>query len=488
MEQLSQAEVARRMIQWNNWRKENPRLRAQIKKLKLENKQLRADLARERKEREKSIEALTLQIEELREMVFGRKRGGGDEGGQSGSRTSDEQEPDKKKPRAHTSYRRATPKEEEVTDEKHYSIDCCPDCGEALAHLREAVRYLEDIIIPALSGLKIVEKQRIETGFCPRCRKWHSAIPIQKQVCSLGANVRKRIVYCITIAGQSFEKIARDLEDTFGVAVSDGEMTHILATEAMKLLPEYHDIDVRICGSPAAHYDETSHPVQKEGQGQHGWVKTASDTSDTIYRLGQTRGKGNAKALIHHRDQPIITDDYAAYDGLSDKHGLCWAHPKRKFQDLAESGTLTDERRLHCQKFYECFRMLLRDVKTIVASPYDRIRRQEEASRFRPLIAALMTPSAHDPTKLATLKKTFLGNTEHYLLCVLERNIPMTNNKAERAIRPLVIKRKISFGSKTQKGADVMSILLSVCLTTWWKKPKNFYAAYDTIVQKWQTA
>ena len=34
----------------------------------------------------------------------------------------------------------------------------------------------------------------------------------------------------------------------------------------------------------------------------------------------------------------------------------------------------------------------------------------------------------------------------------------MTNNKAERALRPLVIKRKLSYGSKTQKGADVISI------------------------------
>ena len=286
----------------------------------------------------------------------------------------------------------------------------------------------------------------------------------------------------------TFEIVERDLHDTFGIIVGNGELTHILTTEAAKLLPEYHDIDVRICGAPAAHYDETSHPVQNEGQGQYGWVKTASDSPDTIFRLGQTRGKGNAKDLIHDRSQPIITDDYSAYDGLSDKHGLCWAHPKRKFQDLAESSTLTDERRLHCKKFYERFCSVLGDVKTIVHSPYDRKERAKEADRCRPLIATLMTPSTDDPQKLVTLKKTFLKNTEHYLLCVLEMNIPMTNNKAERAIRPLVIKRKLSFGSKTQKGADVMSVLLSVCLTTWWSKPKNFYAAYSAIVRKWQAA
>lgn len=488
MEKLSQEEIDRRMIELYNYRRLYPELRQKYEVLKAENIQLKEALARERKEREESVEALKLQIEELREMVFGRKRGGSDDEGKSGQSSCDPKSPKDKKPRSPASYRRATPKDEDVTEEKHFGIDCCPTCQTPLTNCQEAVRYLEDIVIPALTGLKIVEKQRIETGFCTQCRRWHSAIPIRKQVCSLGENVRRRIVYCITVLGMTFEKVERDLEDTFGIVVGNGELTHILTTEAAKLLPEYHDIDVRICGAPAAHYDETSHPVQKEGQGQHGWVKTASDSPDTIFRLGQTRGKGNAKALIHNKDQPIITDDYSAYDGLSGLHGLCWAHPKRKFQDLAESSTLTDERRLHCKKFYERFCTLLGAVKTIVHSSYDRKDRAKEADRCRPLIVALMTPSADDPKKLATLKKTFLHNTEHYLLCLLEPNIPMTNNKAERAIRPLVIKRKLSFGSKTQKGADVMSILLSVCLTTWWKKSKNFYAAYGAIVQKWQDA
>ena len=63
----------------------------------------------------------------------------------------------------------------------------------------------------------------------------------------------------------------------------------------------------------------------------------------------------------------------------------------------------------------------------------------------------------------------------------------MTNNKAERALRPLVIKRKLSYGSKTQKGADVISILLSVCTTLRHQHPGT-YAAYREILRKWHPA
>lgn len=486
--QLSEEEIRKRLTEWRNYKRLYPELREKYEQAKRRIRELEEALARERREREESVEALRLQIEELREMVFGRKRGGDDGGGQAEQRPSNTQPGKERKNRLPSSYRRPVPTDEEVTQESFHGIDQCSECGTALTQLREAVRYLEDIVLPVLAGLKTVDRQRIETGFCPRCRKWRSAIPIGKQVCCLGENVRRRIVYCVTVQKQTFEDIARDLKDTFGIAVSDGEMAHILTTEAAKLLPEYHDIDTRIRGSPCAHLDETSWPVQKEGEGQWGWVKTASNTPDTLFRLGRSRGKGNAQALIHDRDQPIITDDYAAYDGCAEKQGLCWAHPKRKFQDLAESRMLAPNRQEHCRTFYERFCNLFTAMKAIVNSPYDRVERATGAETFRREISGLTVPDVTDPKKLATLKATFLENTERYLLCVKEPNIPMTNNKAERSIRPLVLKRKISFGSKTQKGADVMSILLSVCLTTWWKKPGNFYAAYGDILRKWQAA
>lgn len=486
---LSEEEIHKRLTKLRNYERLYPQLQEKYRKLKLRVRELEEELARERREREQTVEGLKLQIEELREMVFGRKRGGGDDGGvtiEKALKLNGSSERRASRPAA--SYRRPAPKESEVTEKSFHGIDCCPDCNEPLTNLHEAVRYIEDIVLPALSGLKVVHKQRIETGFCRHCRKWKSAIPIAKQVCSLGENVRQRISYCITVLGMTFEKIERDLNDTFGITVGNGEIVHILTIEAAKLLPEYHAIDAKIREAPCRHLDETSWPVQKEGEGNFAWVKTASNGPQTVFRLGRSRGKGNVKTLIADRTQATVTDDYAAYDNCADKQGLCWAHPLRKFQDLAESKALAENRREHCRQFYERFCVLLHDVSTVVDSPYDRCDRKEQAAVFRAAIDALCAGDPCDPKKLATLKDTFLENTERYLLCILEPQIPMTNNKAERSIRPLVIKRKLSFGSKTQKGADVMSILLSVCMTTWWQKPNNFYASYRSILQKWQPA
>lgn len=57
----------------------------------------------------------------------------------------------------------------------------------------------------------------------------------------------------------------------------------------------------------------------------------------------------------------------------------------------------------------------------------------------------------HDPQKLKTYKETALKECEKYFTCLKHEGIPCDNNQAERALRPLVLKRKNCFGSKTQK-------------------------------------
>ncbi|MEK7561223.1 MAG: transposase [Patescibacteria group bacterium] len=77
-----------------------------------------------------------------------------------------------------------------------------------------------------------------------------------------------------------------------------------------------------------------------------------------------------------------------------------------------------------------------------------------------------------------THKEGLTKNLNAYFTCLLHEGIPPDNNKAERALRHLVLKHKISFGSCTQRGADTLSILASVLLSLWWRKPQNFFQEY----------
>ena len=93
-----------------------------------------------------------------------------------------------------------------------------------------------------------------------------------------------------------------------------------------------------------------------------------------------------------------------------------------------------------------------------------------------------MAPDAGDEETLARYKRTFLEHRKKYLLCIRMPGVPMTNNKAERAVRGLVIKRLLSFGCRSQKGAQAMETILSVLLTLWWSKPADYFGELRSLL------
>lgn len=416
-----------------------------------------------------TVEQLLLRIEQLETMIFGKKRSDDDENSQNG-RSTTSMTP--KEPRSSSSFRRATPSPATVTSRNSFPLATCPDCGTPLRRKETVTRFVEDIPLPQ----KTVQEQTIGRGFCPQCRKMRSAIPISPQHCTIGPNARLYVLFAVTVLGQTFEKIRAHLNGLHCLTVSDGELAAIIQEGHRQLLPALNDIEARIRDAPVAHYDETSYPVQHGEQGNYAWVKTSATGPETVFRLGRTRGKGNAEEIRGPPSNQVgITDDYGAYDALFANHALCWAHPLRKFRDLAESCALTPEHHVQCLRFYEKFHVLERNIALAIATPLSSQERREAVGTFGRQIDTVMMPDPLDPPALATLKNTFLSKREHYLLCIRKPGVPMTNNKAERSLRHIVIKRLLSFGSRSQKGAQAMETILSVCLTLWWSKHKNYF-------------
>lgn len=475
MRNLTQEEINRRMIQWRNDRRLEPERKKRMQELE----ERCAWLERENAQQKILIEKLLLRIEQLEIMVFGRKKNR-DDHDNSFSMTSTSSGASAKTSRTSASYRRQKPKPEEVTARKEYLLRDCPDCGNALSRKALATRFVEDIPL----SLKTVTELTIERGFCFHCKKMKSGFPMTSQDSTLGLNVRMYVLFAVTVLGQTFEKIRTYLMVLHNLSISDGEIADIIQEGHQKLLPAMKQIEENIRQAPAAHYDETTWPMQHTDQGNFAWVKTSASSHDTIFRLGRSRGKGNAKELRGDpSDQVGVSDDYGGYDYLFKNHALCWAHPLRKFRDLARSEALSEERHDHCLRFYEEFHALERKVALTIAAPLSEAERKEAVMRFGNDIDRLMMATPLDPPILTTLKTTFLQHREKYLLCLRLPGVPMTNNKAERSLRHLVIKRLISFGSRTQKGARAMETLLSVLLTLWWSKPKNYFGDLARLMQ-----
>ena len=424
------------------------------------------ELEEENKKKDEIINKFALQIEELRIKVFGKKKK---------EQKSDlvPTEKRKKTERTAESYKRPIPKDEEATKEEHHPIDNCNVCRTELKRKRLVFFWEEDIPIDQIK--KEVIKHTVEQGYCPKCKKWISAVTIPKAKCILGEKIRKYVSYCSIILRLSFSQIEENARDLWKISVSQGEIQNLLEKEAVVLTPEFEQMKVRIQNQPAQHYDESTWKVADGKVGNEVWVMTGTETPEAVFLFGKSRGKGILDLLNPNRKRGI-TDGYGAYINAFEEHQLCWAHLYRHFRDLAKSDVLSGAQKEACLSDYAKISGLYGKLKETLSADFE----YEKTNRyFLNELHQFAQPNENDTPKLAKVKDTLLKTKEKYLTCLKYPGIiPPDNNKAERAIRHLVIKRKICYGSKTEKGAETLSTLASVLLSLKWMAGADFFTRY----------
>ena len=399
---------------------------------------------------------MAFQLEQIKNKLFGKKP--------LVHRILAKQE---KKNRDNFSYQRPIPKN--ATETRTHPVNECAHCHGALNKKSVKVFFEEDIPLPIR---KTVIKHEVEVGYCTQCRKQSSGCPIPSKKAVLGEQVKKYV--CILSVGSrlSHTQIQECLKDVFDLAISIGEIGNILETEANNLRPEYGILRQSVISQTGTHYDETGWKVQKEEQGKFAWVAAGTDNNDTVFSLGRSRGKGNIEDI--GKGKVGISDDYGAYRNAFAEHQLCFAHPHRKLRDVAESSEIQEEKREHCTDVYIQFSKLYKNIRHSLQnklSPYLKRKSQTVFDR-------IAESHALDPTPLSKIKTALRKNKEKYFTFLNHPGIPVDNNKAERTLRHLVIKRRTSFGSKTQRGAETTSILASVILSLKWNNPENWFQKY----------
>ena len=477
---LSEREIQLRLQRLRNLERFYVELKEKYQKLKEENAMLKEII----KGQAEQIEILKLRIEELEMMVFGKsnKIKKDDENDDS----STPKKPRSKPNRDASSYRRQTPSDDEITDTEYHAMTHCANCGTKLTKIKVIERWVEDILPLSewYKALKQVIKHHITTGYCPMCHERKSALPITPQTVSLGDHVKQFVCFATVVLRLSYAQISDFLEGTTRFNLSDGEITNIITEQGIALHPEFEAMKHRIRGQPGAHYDESTWKVQATEQGNHVWVQTGTETTDTLFLFGRSRGKGNAEELRGDAasEQVAITDDYGAYKNPFPKHQLCWAHPHRKLRDLRDSGGLCDTKKQHCQNVYDQFKALYVDVRDALQEPFVLKKRERQKKKLMQRFDDIAVLHPDDPKKLKAIKERLQERKAAYFTCITEEGIPADNNKAERHLRHIVLKRKNSFGSKTQRAADMASVVYSVLLSLWWKSKGTFFQEYAALL------
>lgn len=380
--------------------------------------------------------------------------------------------------RARHSYRRSLPPATAVTTTELVPVNRC-SCGGELTKLTTHTRYQEDVPLPELTPgyqAKLVTKYLIGRGICSSCGKVTSGKDLGGQVVTLGPNVRLLICHLVSVMGMSYTQVTNLLCSLYNLRVTDGEIALVLRKQHQTWLPAYEQLKADIRAAPSVHADETPWAIQQNDGLGYAWSLSDATSEKVCYTLENSRGALHARNLFGEQFTGIrISDDYGAYRSLPGTQQLCWAHLYRAIRDLRYNDSLPEGELPEVIQWYEQFAGIYQGLRAYLDKPYDRALREEQSDELWQRLRVLLPVRDNEPVKLTNLKIQLTRAGQTKLFACLVYDTPCDNNRAERDLRQLVLKRKRSFGSQTEKGAKALSTILSVCTTVWRSDPSAYF-------------
>lgn len=345
--------------------------------------------------------------------------------------------------------RRSVPAEEADEVILVSSAETCPECGGALQD--QGCRERTIIEVEPLRR-KTIHCQ-LEQKYCPRCRrKVRPRAPgVFKK--SLFGN---RLLAHVAVQHYVFGVTLGQLEIQLGVG--NGSLHGAMHQLAARLAPACDRLLEDYCQAPVKHADETS--WRTDGFNGYAWLFCSQQTS--LFRFRQTRS-GQIVEEVFGQERlsgVLVVDRYAAYNAAPCPLQYCYSHLLREVQDLEKE--FPEE--IEVQLFTSILAPLLAAAMQLRAQGLDSAAFSAQARQLKERIVDWTENVANHPG-VQRIQNIFRENPTRLYHWAEDPQIPAENNFAERTLRPLVIARKISFGSQSPKGALTREVLMSVLHT-----------------------
>jgi transposase len=339
----------------------------------------------------------------------------------------------------------------------------CPDCGGAVARRRVVSQYQEDLPVQR----PVVHEFRVAVGRCRQChRRVQGRHPLQTSD-ALGAAAVQLGPHAVALAvilnkqcGLSFGRIQHLLRDRFGLSVTRGGLVHAVHRAARQAQPTYEALCAQVRGSPVVTPDETGWKVG----GHPYWLWAFATPDTTTYAIEDGRGFAQAARMLG-----------ANYAGVLQRDG--WA-PYRQFVRAAHQTCLAHLLR-------RCRTMMLDCPHHPFAPRIDHLLRAALATRDRYAAGAVsdhglaVARGAYVKrlgrlldrrlSRLADARRFAIhldAEFEAVFSFLFDPTLDATNWRAEHALRPAVVTRKLcGGGNRTLQGAQTQQVLASVLRT-----------------------
>jgi len=363
----------------------------------------------------------------------------------------------------------------------------CPTCQLRLGGISLA-RSREVIDVPSPPPVEVTD-HRIYKGWCAECHKGQEApVDLHEQVVGqgrIGVRLASLIATLRTVMRLPIRQIQAYLLTLHGVTISSGEIVELLHRIKDQMQPHLDALKTEIRASPALQADETGW----REDGLNGYIWAVSTPTMRYYEYHHSRGGEVVKQLIGADFGGVLGSDfYAGYTIHQGLHQRCWAHFLRDAHDLKEQHP-HDEQLLRWAKsvkaIYDEAVAWVADGPEQNASPRRQsLARVAQQHAFEQHLWQLCQPYVRTAAPQHTLCERVERFLPELFVFVAVPGVPAHNNLAERSIRPLVVARKISGGTRSAKGSQTRMGLASLFGTWMAQKLNPFHQCLATLTLK----
>lgn len=380
---------------------------------------------------------------------------------------------------------------EEPNHVEVHEVSTCPHCAtdiESVTPHGHEKRQVFDI--PPVQ-MEVTEHQA-EIKVCPGCSKEVKGdFPAEvTQPVQYGQRIKAQAVYLNNYQLIPLARTSELLGDFYGLTPSEAFVLASNAIMVQKIETSLEAIKQQLIGAQVVHYDESGLRVE----GKLNWLHSAGTNRLTYYGVHPKRGKDAMEAIgiLPAFEGTAVHDHWQSYFTFENcQHALCNAHHLRELRFIYEQ---------YEQPWALEMSELLLDIKDEVdtAKSQQTTLSAERITYFEQHYDKLVTqgleanpPPTNPPPKKRGRKKqsppkNFLDRLQQFkpqfLAFMYDFRVPFDNNLAERDVRMIKVKQKVSGAFRTRDGADTFCSIRSYISTA---RKHNFNvidALYNALV------